>query len=69
VVKTGKVTVNSMSQFTVGLLVLFVVVIAVVVVAAVLLIKRRKKRPTVSVTSIEAGPRVPVHSLLDGDNF
>jgi len=68
-VKTGKVTVSAMSQYTLGLIVLLVVIIAVVVVAAVLLLRRKKKGP-----AITALPPVPTSSgssmsLLDADNL
>jgi hypothetical protein len=68
-VKTGKVTVNAMSQFTIGLLVLLVIVIAVVVVAAFVLLRRKKKRPAITKVPSAPVPGTRSMSLLDADDF
>jgi hypothetical protein len=69
-IKTGKVTVNAMSQFTIGLLVLLVILIAVVVVAAAVLLRRKKKQPPAVTTKISAPvPGGRSLSLLDADDI
>jgi len=69
VVKTGKVTVTAMSQFTISLLVLLIVVIAVVAVLAVVLMRRKKRRPAPSVEQTVLPNTGPSKSLMDMDDL